>query len=399
MEALPCVSPRPAAVSGLTSLVVLILVLSGHLDALRVIAGNKTVVQGESVILTCKLVDSTEELTQISWQRSTRGKPQNNNFLTVQSSNGPLFVNGRDDQLKFIGSFREKDGSFQISNVTLLHEGVYSCIFTLFPSGAHKTTILLNVLVPPVTRVEDNLPFLADEEVSIATCTAAGSKPPAEVRWLTGALGEQLRATTSSTNHTNGTTTTVSSLLGVPTKDINKRVVQCVVSSSALLEEKTMPFTIQVYFSPREVNITTKSKETFQCMAQANPSAELTWSRSGQAWPQSAVRGEDGTLQFQSMSSDLNGLYHCEASNQHGRNHGNLFVHVTSGSCTACWTLFAILLSVIIIGAAAWYLYKSGKFPRSLGGTSRKKQKDQSNSRGSSEEGQRVKEEDPEEEL
>ncbi|XP_040913194.1 nectin-3-like protein isoform X1 [Toxotes jaculatrix] len=329
-------------------------------NALQVIGGNKTVVQGGTVILPCKLIDSTELLTQISWQRKTRNKPQTDNFFTILSSNGPQFVNGHDYRFQFVGNFNEENGSLQLSNVTLLDEGVYTCIFTLFPSGNHKTEIPLNLLVPPVTHVKDDLPILGDEEVSLATCTAAGSRPPAEVRWLIGTLAGKVRATTNSTEHANGTTTTVSSLVGVPTREIHHHVVHCVVTNPALSKEETVTFTIQVQFSPKDVNISVRSTDSFQCLTQANPKATFTWNRHGNSWPQSAVRVEGATLQFLSMSSDLNGLYQCEASNQYGRDHGYLYVHVTSGTCTTCWAILGLLLSLIVglaVAATAWKFF------------------------------------------
>ncbi|XP_034430899.1 nectin-4-like isoform X2 [Hippoglossus hippoglossus] len=331
-------------------------------NALQVIGGNQTVVQGRTVTFTCKLVDTTETLTQISWQRTTRVK-RNNYFLTVLKTNGPEYVNGRDDRIQFIGNFNELNGSFQISNVSLLDEGIYTCIFTLFPSGSHNTYIHLDVLVPPVIRVKDNLPTLADKEVCIATCTAAGSKPPANVRWLTGSLAENLRATANSTHHDNGMTTTVSYLFGVPTMGINQQVVQCVVTSPALSKETEMPFTIQVYFAPMEVKIGANPKEdSFQCVTDANPKAEFDWTRVDQAWPQSGVRVEGGTLQFLTRSPHLNGLYLCTTFNPYGRSIVYIFRSVISESCIVCWILFALLV-VLIVAAAVWHVYKSDKLP------------------------------------
>ncbi|KAG7215820.1 hypothetical protein INR49_021943 [Caranx melampygus] len=130
--------------------------------------------------------------------------------------------------------------------VILLDEGIYSCIFTLFPTGYYKAEVHLTVLVPPVTCVIDNVPVVGDEEVCLANCTAAGSRPPSRVQWLTDKLTEQMRTMTTSTLHPNGTTTTVNSLWGVPTREINHRLVQCVITSPALPKEKTLPFIIQV---------------------------------------------------------------------------------------------------------------------------------------------------------
>ncbi|CAB1432335.1 unnamed protein product [Pleuronectes platessa] len=158
-------------------------------------------------------------------------------------------------------------------------ENIYTCIFTLFPSGTHSTHIHLDVLVPPVIHVKDNLPTLADKEVCIATCTAADCKPPANVSWLTGSLADNLRSTANSTHHDDGKTTTVSYLFGVPTMDIDQQVVHCVVTSPALLKEAKIPFTIQVYFAPMEVKIVENLKDSFQCVTDANPKAEFNWTR------------------------------------------------------------------------------------------------------------------------
>ncbi|XP_030613625.1 nectin-2-like isoform X2 [Archocentrus centrarchus] len=335
-------------------------------DALRVIGGNATVVQGGTAILPCHVIDTNDDLTQITWQRRTRGKPDNDNFYTIIPKDGPLFVNGHDHRFKYIGNFNAKNATLQLSNVTLKDEGSYTCIFTLFPSGNQKTEIPLKVFVPPSTSVEDNLPTLGTEEVLFATCTAAGSRPPAEVRWLTGTLAEKVRTTTNSTQYDNGTTTTVSSLFGVPTREINRHLVQCVISGDSLSTEVTLPFTIQVYFSPTNVNIKKISEDSFECVTEANPNAEFTWSRSGQSLLPSAVKDEGAKLQLLSLTSDLNGLYQCEASNTYGRKHTELYVHVAPGSCSAAWALFGVLLSLNVVGTAAWYLYKSGRFQSNL---------------------------------
>ncbi|XP_039455937.1 nectin-4-like isoform X2 [Oreochromis aureus] len=326
--------------------------------ALQVIGGSVTAVQGGTAILPCYVIDTNDDLTQISWQRKTREKPRNDNFLTILPREGAQFVNGDDDRFKYIGNFNDKNGTLQLSNVTLKDEGSYTCIFTLFPSGNQKTEIPLNLLVPPFTNIKDNLPTLGTEEVLFATCTAAGSKPPAEVRWLTGALGDKVKTTTNSTQYDNDTTTTVSSLFGVPTREINGHQVQCVISGDSLSKEETLPFTIQVYFSPTEVNIKKISEDSFECVTEANPNAKFTWSRSGQPLPQPGVKVDGAKLQLLSLTSDLNGLYRCEASNTYGKKHGQLYVHVVSGASAAAWALFGVLLSLNVVGAAVWYFYK-----------------------------------------
>uniref|UniRef100_A0A3Q4GJA5 Ig-like domain-containing protein n=1 Tax=Neolamprologus brichardi TaxID=32507 RepID=A0A3Q4GJA5_NEOBR len=287
---------------------------------LQVIGGSVTVVQGGTAILPCQIIHTDDDLTQITWQRTTREKPQNDNFITVQPREGPRFVNGHDDRFKYIGNFNNKNATLQLSSVALKDEGSYTCIFTLFPSGNQKTEIPLIVIVPPFTHIKDNLPTLGTEEVLFATCTAAGSKPTAEVRWLTGALGDKVRTTTNSIKYDNDTTTTVSSLFGVPMREINGHQVQCVISGDSLIKEETLPFTIQIY-------------------------CEYQLLISGESLLQSAVRVEGAKLQLLSLNSDLNGLYQCEASNAYGSKHGRLYVlHHNVWCFRVCWFVFIFVL-------------------------------------------------------
>ncbi|KAM6954897.1 nectin 1b [Lycodopsis pacificus] len=342
-------------------LLVFTFILSTDVEALQVIGGNLTVVLGGTTILPCKLIDAKEPVAQISWRK----EPQTDNFLTILSATGPQFINVPDKRFEFIGNFKDSNGSLRLSDITLTDEATYTCIFTLFPSGNVQTAIPLNLLVPPVTSLKDNYPTLGDEEVSLLTCMAAGSKPPAKVQWFTGTLGEKVRTTNDVTQHANGTTTTVSTLFGVPTREINHHLVKCVITGAAMSKEESLPFTIQINFSPIEVNIIKRSKDSFECGTEANPNAVFTWSRIEQSMSQSTVIVEGATLQFLSMTSDLNGLYQCEASNRYGRKHSYMYVHVTSGTCPACWTLFGLLLVMIAFGVAAlWYSYKSGTFLR-----------------------------------
>lgn len=106
------------------------------------------------------------------------------------------------------------------------------------------STVIL--LVPPVSSLVDNHPVLGDKEVSLATCTAAGSKPPATVSWLFGNLPGNLIATSDAIEHHNGTVTTFGSLIGVPSRELDQQLVQCVVTSRDF-KDQTLPFTIQIY--------------------------------------------------------------------------------------------------------------------------------------------------------
>ncbi|CAJ1079561.1 nectin-4-like isoform X1 [Xyrichtys novacula] len=389
---------------------VMALILNIVTDALQIIGGNATAVQYGTAVLPCKLTDTSETLLQILWQRLTRGKPQKDDFLTISRTGETKFLNGKDYRFKFIGDFNDKNGTLQLSNITVMDEGRYICIFTLFPSGNHETSVPLNVLVPPITSLKENHLTLGNEEVVFATCTAAKSKPPAEVTWLTGTLAEKVKIITNSIVEDTGTTTTESMLLGVPTREISGHTVECVISNDVRSEKESLPFTIKINSPPLEVKIIERSANVFQCLSEGYPTPDFSWSRSDQSWPSSGVRTEGATLQFLSTTSDLNGLYQCKASNTHGSQQAYLKMLFTPGSCPACWTLFSLLLILNVAAVVFGYLYKTGRLPslnlrrqqgslnlRGEQGTPEEMQKVRIAS-GTSDDNQRVEEEEHEEE-
>ncbi|XP_045062394.1 nectin-4-like [Coregonus clupeaformis] len=238
-------------------------------------------------------------------------------------------------------------GSIRITAARLLDEGTFTCIFSVFPSGAYSTEISLTVLVPPVVSVTvDVPPVIGENEVVLATCMAAGAKPQAEVKWISGTFGSLLRTVTNSTK---------------------QQQVQCVVNQSSLATESSYNYTINIHYPPQSVNITLSeaSKATvFLCVADSNPQPNYTWSRVGQPWPGSSVRAEGDILHLLSLSSELNGLYVCEASNPYGRATGSLYVHTSSETSAACWVLLVVILCLIVVAAALiWYRWKYGQFP------------------------------------
>ncbi|CAF87172.1 unnamed protein product, partial [Tetraodon nigroviridis] len=114
-------------------------------------------------------------------------------------------INGDVDRVKFIGNFDDKDGSLELSRVTLMDEGTYTCLFALSNDDIPQQTVTLHVLVPPLSSIVDDRPVLGDQEVSLASCTAAGAKPPASVSWLLADVPGGLTTTNSSIQHDNGT--------------------------------------------------------------------------------------------------------------------------------------------------------------------------------------------------
>ncbi|CAG5865689.1 unnamed protein product, partial [Menidia menidia] len=301
---------------------------------------SDAVLLGGTALLPCDFSQSTEDHAQISWQRKTKGKPLVDNFFVIESATKHNYVNGGDNRFKFIGDFPKRDGTLQLSNVTLMDEGTYTCIFTFFNSGNLRKEVSLTVFVPPSTSLKAEEIFEGDEEVHLASCAARGAKPRALVRWDTTNIQETLRFTNSTTPHENGTVTTVSSLFGIPTQNITARPVRCIVTSEALREELVLPLTLQINFPPLNTLISERSDD-FECISEANPSASITWRKHSS--PNSLrkelslskpVSAEGATLSFLKKKSDLQGLFECEAKNRYGSQTAYLYVHLHSD----CWT-------------------------------------------------------------
>uniref|UniRef100_A0A3B3IFI8 Ig-like domain-containing protein n=1 Tax=Oryzias latipes TaxID=8090 RepID=A0A3B3IFI8_ORYLA len=185
---------------------------------------------GEKVCITLNNRKRRRELSQdirnkiIDKHGKGKRKAPDDVFLTIQPMIGPSHSNGKDFRFEFIGNFNNKNGTLKFSDVTLNDEGSYTCIFSLFPSGKQSRNSQLVIL-------EGN------EEVPLATCTAAASKPKADVRWIKGSLEGKVREELKETQHANGTTTTWSTLLGKPGREMNGQLVKCVISSEATKED------------------------------------------------------------------------------------------------------------------------------------------------------------------
>ncbi|XP_071210923.1 nectin-3-like [Salvelinus alpinus] len=347
---------------------VILLIIQRDTESTRVIGGWRTVVQGEDVDLSCRLIETTEDLEQITWQKSTAEETQNHNLMLIYPNGVTKFIapNGLTDRVQFIGNPSENLGSIRITAVRLLDEGTFTCIFSVFPSGAYNIEILLTVLVPPVVSVTvDVPPVIGENEVILAICVAAGAKPQADVKWKTGTFGSLLKIVTNSTQHANGTTTVLSHLLGVPTRAANQQQVQCVVNQSALATERSYNYNLDIHYPSQTVNVTlseTSKATVLLCVADGNPQPNYTWSRVAQPWPGSSVRAEGDTLHLLSLSSELNGLYVCEASNPYGRATGSLYVHTSAETSAVCWVLLFAIPCLIGAAALVWYWCKNRQF-------------------------------------
>ncbi|KTF81456.1 hypothetical protein cypCar_00032995, partial [Cyprinus carpio] len=66
--------------------------------------------------------------------------------------------------------------------------------------------------------------------------------------------------------------------------------------------------------------------EVYQCEADANPAAtHFSWHSTPQTIPNDAIKTQGNKLYFLKLTSDLDGLYTCEASNEYGTGIGSLY--------------------------------------------------------------------------
>ncbi|XP_052003912.1 poliovirus receptor-like isoform X2 [Xyrauchen texanus] len=180
-----------------------------------------------------------------------------------------------------------------------------------------------------VSVTTDATPMVGFSAVPLATCTASRSQPAAQVSWHLGTLIDSVKVLTNAVKHLDGTYTVTSSLIGVPTVEMNQHNVQCVVRHSTLKEDLEMNHKIVVHYPPQLVTVSPlenfSSVHGYQCEADANPAASFSWHRMHQAILDDSIKEEGNRLYFLIRTPDLSGLYICNASNKYGAGFGSLY--------------------------------------------------------------------------
>ncbi|XP_052004735.1 poliovirus receptor homolog isoform X2 [Xyrauchen texanus] len=324
----------------------------------NVVGHDTAVLNGQNATLFSELTETKDAITRIVWQKKTRENPEETTFFIIRQDGKTEHRNGLGDRVKFIGNIAEKKGTIQLVEMRILDEGIYTCIFNLFPSGPFETNINVTVLVPPVVILTEKAPVAGNLEVTLASCFAYNARPAAEVFWRLGALNNSLRTETSHTVHPNGTVTVVSILLGVPDKYLNQRKVQCVAKHSTLTKE--LDYTISIHYPPEPVMIVADSPTEFHCKVDGNPILTYTWSRDNKITPYY----EGSKLLIPKQSSDFNGLYICNASNKYGSSSGSLYLHVHTESSIICWGLFGFVICSAVLGIVVGNILSTGLWDR-----------------------------------
>ncbi|KAG9271683.1 nectin-1-like [Astyanax mexicanus] len=325
--------------------------------AIHVDGRSSTVTVGEDAILFCQLIGTAEPLIRITWQRRTQKSSTNENIFVIIPDGKAESVNGFGDRIEFVGNTKEYNGTVRMKNVTSLDHQIYTCIFNIFPSGPFEKEINLNVYVPPdVSVFPDVTPVVGDSEVILVSCIAR-SRPESEVSWNLGALDSSLKIKTDISAGPNDYYTVRSRLIGVPSRELNEKNVQCLVNHISL-KKIVLNHALVIHYPPQIVYIIPVNPPTthqeFLCIADANPKPTLyIWSRMNKTL---TGRVDDNRLEIP-LSSDSIGLYKCNASNQYGNGVGTMYLPMShiSPDCTT-WTLFIIF--IFLSAAAAFLIWK-----------------------------------------
>jgi len=110
----------------------------------KIIGHDTTVVKGGNASLFCHLTEMEDNLTHIVWQKQTRGIHEQHSFFIILKDGKTQHRNYLQDTVRFIGNFNENNGSIQLLGISLLDDGIYTCIFNTF-RGQILTNINLTV--------------------------------------------------------------------------------------------------------------------------------------------------------------------------------------------------------------------------------------------------------------
>ncbi|XP_067301040.1 poliovirus receptor [Pseudorasbora parva] len=202
---------------------------------------------------------------------------------------------------------------------------ITAVVVSLFLSSCSSDTSPVNASV-----TVDAVPVARRSEVTLATCTSSTVQSAAEVSWVLGTLSDSVKVSTNTVKHLDGTFTVTSNLIATPTVQMNQQLVKCVIRHATMKKDQEIDHKIIVHYPPQLVFVTPfkngSNAEVYQCEADANPAAtHFRWHSTHQTIPNDAIKTEGNKLAFLKLTSDLSGLYICEASNEYGSAIGSLY--------------------------------------------------------------------------
>ncbi|XP_078078880.1 nectin-3-like isoform X2 [Mustelus asterias] len=327
----------------------------------------------DNVLLPCTII-TNKPISQFMW-KLMRGQ-QELNIFTADFRNGKHqhFDEKFDGRITYVGQ-DHKNASIYFKNLTLQDEGIYRCIFTLFPDGPFEEEIQLTLTVPPTIMIQTYPVFSPNdcsERLGI-TCIAANAKPAANINW-------EMPFAFNASEHIeppapNGTVTVSSHFHLCPARSMNGQNVSCIVRHPTLNSLEQVSYKLNITYAARSADVfhkrgliwgrnraegsllinmssvivrpqkTELGSLYLVCSADANPPAiKFIWTKDNGPIPEGVII-ENDRVKLIKLTPDLYGLYLCEASNAVGAASGSLYLFTGDHQPRK----YIILLIVIIL--------------------------------------------------
>ncbi|XP_067330645.1 cell adhesion molecule 3 isoform X2 [Channa argus] len=283
-------------------------------DPYQPVTSDETVSVGGTVTLTCRVSESDN--SSLQWSNTAQ---QTLYFGEKRAL--------RDNRIQLHRS-TSTELSITIADVQLSDEGEYTCsIFTMPVRTARATVTVLGV--PGKPQISGFEKEVQEGHIVTLTCTSAGSKPPARLRWYRGDQELEGRPDVVESVPDDPTYNVSSEItLEVSRSDHNAPITCAVDHPSLAPGDKRSEQALRVLYSPA-VEILPESdlpregeKFHLQCLGNSNPEPHsYTWmKKDGELPPLSKADG--AFLRFEMLNKSDNGVYVCEAVNKIGMGQG-----------------------------------------------------------------------------
>ncbi|XP_061537777.1 cell adhesion molecule 1b isoform X1 [Phycodurus eques] len=290
----------------------------------NLVTDNVSVVEGEMATISCRVKNNDDSVIQLL----------NPNRQTIYFKDvRPL----KDIRFQLV-NFSDNELRVSLSNVSLSDEGRYVCqLYTDPPQEAYAD---ITVLVAPGSPIiESREDVVSEGNETELTCTAAGSKPAASIRWMKG--DEEMTGETTVEEMYDQMFTVTSRVRFLVSKEDDGMPVDCVVDHPAandLLAQRNL----EVQYKP-EVKIVVTYPEgltregdnlDLTCIAGGKPRPhQINWLRVEEDVPPHAVvTGSD--LYIENLNKSFNGTYRCMAFNVVGEAYDDYILYVYDAPTT-----------------------------------------------------------------
>ncbi|XP_068780372.1 nectin-2 isoform X2 [Struthio camelus] len=202
---------------------------------------------GEEAVLPCLLgaAGPGVRVSQVTWVRSGGGGGRRS-VAVLHPRLAPSYPGEGGGRLRFRGRSL-LDATLLLGPLRLADRGVYTCEFATYPDGTEGASTRLLVLAKPRSQAAALAVAPGSLPVPVATCTAAGGHPAANVTWESP-VGGSAEAEAEPAGP-DGAVTVTSRFSLVPSPAADKQRVVCVVRHPGLPRPQRLPVALSVLAS------------------------------------------------------------------------------------------------------------------------------------------------------